>query len=187
MAAWPTPRRLAALGTVLCLYRAEGNELSGWHQAVDVHACQGLDSEGVRESLCFTDARGRCCWRLYLLPDSDFLAWDQLVSQLPVRPQHEDTGSVGDRLWRRLAGHLGGQRWRVGALRLHAVEEGRALAASIAPLSALGLAAARRIGHHEGAEGTLGSQGVAWADGPSQPEPARGYARKGSLLKPITP
>ena len=82
-AAWPTPAQLATLGTVLCLYRADGNELGGWRQAVRVHACQGVDSEGLRESLCFLDARGRCVWRLYLLPDSDFLAWDRLVAALP--------------------------------------------------------------------------------------------------------
>lgn len=75
-AAWPTPAQLATLGTVLCLYHADGNELGGWRQAVRVHACQGVDSEGLRESLCFLDGRGRCVWRLYLLPDSDFLAWD---------------------------------------------------------------------------------------------------------------
>lgn len=153
--AWPAPSQLAALGTVLCLYRADGSELAGWQQAVAAHACQGVDSEGVRESVCFTDARGRCCWRLYLLPDSDFLAWDRLAARLPARAQGDDDGSVGERLWRRLAGHLGGQRWRMCALRLHAVEGGQALAASLAPLSALGEATARRIARLEGAEGSL--------------------------------
>ncbi|WP_258223403.1 Hemin transport protein, partial [Stenotrophomonas sp. HMWF023] len=126
--AWPAPEQLAALGTVLCLYHADGNELGGWRQAVSVHACQGVDSEGLRESLCFLDARGRCVWRLYLLPDSDFLAWDRLVATLPPGPSHDADGSVGERLWRRLAGHLGGQRWRLCTLRLHAADEGRTLA-----------------------------------------------------------
>ncbi|KAF1013947.1 MAG: hypothetical protein GAK31_02970 [Stenotrophomonas maltophilia] len=116
-AVWPTPAQLASLGTVLCLYRADGSELAGWRQAVSVHACQGVDSEGVRESLCFVDARGRCVWRLYLLPDSDFLAWDRVVATLPPGPEHAADGSIGERLWRRLVGHLGGQRWRLCALR----------------------------------------------------------------------
>lgn len=153
--AGPAPAQLAALGTVLCLYRADSSELGGWRQAVSAHACQGVDSEGLRESVCFTDARGRCCWRLYLLPDSDFLAWDRLAAQLPARPPGGEDGSVGERLWRRLAGHLGGQRWRVCALRLHAVDGGDGLAASLAPLSSLGAATARRIARLEGAEGEL--------------------------------
>ncbi|HDX0915033.1 TPA: Hemin transport protein, partial [Stenotrophomonas maltophilia] len=99
-AAWPTPAQLATLGTVLCLYHADGNELGGWRQAVRVHACQGVDSEGLRESLCFLDGRGRCVWRLYLLPDSDFLAWDRLVAALPPGPEHDSEASVGERLWR---------------------------------------------------------------------------------------
>ncbi len=153
--AWPAPVRLAELGTVLCLYRADSSELGGWREAVAAHACQGVDSEGVRESLCFTDARGRCCWRLYLLPDSDFLAWDRLVSQLPAQAPGMDDGSVGERLWRRLAGHLGGQRWRMTALRLHAIEQGHGLAASVATLSSLGAASARRIARMEAAEGDI--------------------------------
>lgn len=151
----PSAAQLASLGTVLCLYRAGSNELAGWQDAVAVHACQGVDSEGVRESLCFVDARGRCCWRLYLLPDSDFLAWDRLVGGLAVRAAGGDDASVGERLWRRLAGNLGGQRWRICAMQLHAVEQGSGLAASLAPLSSLGHATAQRIARLEGAEGGI--------------------------------
>ncbi|MDR2958567.1 MAG: Hemin transport protein [Stenotrophomonas sp.] len=166
---WPTPAQLAALGTVLCLYHADGSELGGWHQAVRVHACQGVDSEGLRESLCFLDGRGRCVWRLYLLPDSDFLAWDRLVASLPPGPEHDSDGSVGERLWRRLAGHLGGQRWRLCALRLHAADEGRTLAASLSTLSSLGAATARRIARMEGAEGELAIDDCCCADAARRP------------------
>lgn len=150
----PAPRELAALGTVLCLYRPDSSELGGWKHAVSAHACQGMDSEGIRESLCFIDARGRCCWRLYLLPDSDFLAWDRLVSAFPARAEPSTDASVAERLWRRLALRLGNEPWRMCALQLHVGERG-ALAASLASLSALGLTAARRIGHVEAAEGEL--------------------------------
>ena len=150
----PSPEQLAALGTVLCLYRPESSELGGWKHAVSAHACQGMDSEGIRESLCFADARGRCCWRLYLLPDSDFLAWDRLVSAYPAAPEPAFEGGVAERLWRRLASRLGSEPWRMCALRLQ-VGEGNRLAASLAPLSALGAAAARHIAHVEGAEGEL--------------------------------
>ncbi|MNV11994.1 hypothetical protein D3C71_1025810 [compost metagenome] len=150
----PTARQLASLGTVLCLYRPESSELGGWKHAVSAHACQGMDSEGIRESLCFVDARGRCCWRLYLLPDSDFLAWDRLVSAFPARPEPVNDAGVAERLWRRLAVRLGNDAWRMCALRLQ-VGERRELAASLASLSALGASTARRIGNVEGAEGEL--------------------------------
>src|SRR5690606_13289891 len=94
--AWPAPLQLAALGPVLCLHRADGSELAGWQQAVKVHACHGVDSEGVHESLCFSDAQGRCAWRLYLLPDSDFLAWDRLLAALPSRSAVAAEGSLGE-------------------------------------------------------------------------------------------
>ncbi|MDV3469572.1 Hemin transport protein [Stenotrophomonas sp. C3(2023)] len=154
-AGWPASAQLAQLGSVLCLFRAEGGELSGWQQAVAVHACHRVDSEGVYESLCFADARGRCVWRLYLLPDSDFLAWDRLVAGLPVQAPASGDASVGERLWRRLAGSLGGQRWRVRALRLHAVEQGHGLGASATRLSPLGAATAQRIARLEGAEAAM--------------------------------
>ncbi|WMJ67869.1 Hemin transport protein [Stenotrophomonas sp. 24(2023)] len=170
--AWPTPSQLSALGTVLCLYRADGSELAGWRQAVRVHACQGVDSEGLRESLCFLDARGRCVWRLYLLPDSDFLAWDRLVATLPPGPEHAaDASSVGERLWRRLAGHLGGQRWRLCALRLHAADGGDTLAASLSTLSSLGAATAQRIARLEGADGELPVDDCCCAGAARRPAP----------------
>lgn len=153
----PRPRQLAALGTVLCLYRAEqGGELAGWAQAARVDARAGLDSDGVREALHFFDDGGRCCWRLYLLPDSDFLAWDRVLSHLPREDDAESPGGVGERLWRRLAGRLRGEQWRAAILRLHALpgENGKTvLAASLARLSPLGAATARTIARAEGADG----------------------------------
>lgn len=156
MARLPHPSQLASLGTVLCLYRSGSGELGGWKHAVAAAACQGVDSDGIRESLCFHDIRQRCCWRLYLLPDSDFLAWDRLVSRLPTQPEGGNgDSSVAERLWRRMAGGLGGDGWRMCALRLHVAENGQALAASMATLSALGAAAARRIARVEGAQGEV--------------------------------
>lgn len=153
--ALPTPRQLAGLGTVLCLYRAlNGSELAGWQQAVRVEVRTGVDSDGLNESLLFFDAQDRCCWRLCLLPDSDFVAWDRLLASLPAG--HDEAGeSLGERLWRRLAGRLLGGQWRACALRLHAVPQATGapvLAASLSPTSSLGTATARRIASAEGAE-----------------------------------
>lgn len=154
-AAFPAAAQLAALGPVLCLYRAQhGSELAGWQQAVRVEARAGVDSDGLDERLLFHDAQGRCCWRLCLLPESDFVAWDRLLSSLPSG-EDADAAGLGDRLWRRLAGRLLGGQWRACALQLHAVPQMSAhpvLAASLPLMSALGLATARRIALAEGAE-----------------------------------
>lgn len=158
--ALPHPRQLAALGTVLCLYRPRhGGELSGWAQAVRTHVQAGVDSDGLRESLAFFDHQGQCCWRLCLLPDSDFLAWDRLLATLPATPETDAARHVGERLWRRLAGRLLGGQWCAIPLRLHAMPgmAGRVptLAASLAPVSTLGMATARAIARSEGAEGEV--------------------------------
>ena len=160
----PHPQQLAALGPLLCLYRAHaGGELGGWAQAVRAAACSDLDSDGLQECLLFFDRDGRCCWRLYLLPDSDFLAWERLASCLPNRGERESAtgGGIGERLWHRLAGRLRGADWLGSALRLHALPTSpgfalRApplLAASLATLSPLGAGVARRIALAEGADG----------------------------------
>lgn len=151
----PAAAQLAALGPVLCLYRAQqGSELAGWQQAVRVEAHTGVDSDGLDERLLFLDAQGRCCWRLCLLPDSDFVAWDRLVASLPAGRGDEAAG-LADRLWQRLAGLLLGGQWRACALQLHAVPRPASLpvpAASLSLMSPLGVATARRIAHAEGAD-----------------------------------
>lgn len=157
----PRTQQLAALGTLLCLYRhQDGGELAGWARAVRVESRAGVDSEGLRESLVFFDREGRCCWRLYLLPESDFVAWDRLLALLPSRGEAEAAAGVGERLWRRMAGRLLGGQWQACVLRLHVVdaEVGRpVLAASQAAVSPLGAAAARRIARAEGAEQNIRS------------------------------
>lgn len=158
----PQPRQLAALGTVLCLHRVQtGGELAGWAQAVRAEARSSLDSDGLREYLSFYDRDGRCCWRLSLLPDSDFLAWEQLAATLSRRDEVRQGAGIGERLWSRLAGRMRGERWQASVLRLHALRcspgfgfsEQSVLAASLAPLSTLGAVAARRIARDEGVEG----------------------------------
>ncbi|HEY5972346.1 MAG TPA: Hemin transport protein [Pseudoxanthomonas sp.] len=157
--ALPQPRQLAALGTVLCLYRPQhGGELSGWARAVRAESHTDVDSDGLRESLAFFDDGGYCCWRLYLLPDSDFLAWDHLLASLRPSDDKDAASGVGERLWRRLAGRLLGGQWQVCELRLHAVPAAIAqpvLAASLAAVSPLGVATARRIAQAESAEESI--------------------------------
>ncbi len=154
-ASFPSVAQLAALGPVLCLYRTQqGSELAGWQQAVRVETHAGVGSDGLDERLLFFDAQGRCCWRLCLLPDSDFVAWDRLVASLPKGADGEVAG-LADRLWLRLAGRLLGGQWRACALQLHAVPQAASLpvlAASLSLMSSLGVATARRIAQAEAAE-----------------------------------
>lgn len=156
----PTPRQLAQLGVVLCLYRQQpGGELAGWSQAVRAEAEAALDSDGMLESLLFYDRDDRCCWRLYLLPDSDFLSWERLAGGLPPGGQASSHAGIGERLLRRLAGTIGGG-WTGSILRLHELRSGpgfglspaSVLAASLASVSPLGASVARRIAQRQGAD-----------------------------------
>ena len=80
----PPPHVLAALGTVLCLYPSQArHELAGWTRAVRAACDSRLDSDGLCESVQFYDRDGLCCWRLCVLPDTDLLAWEELVTGLP--------------------------------------------------------------------------------------------------------
>ncbi|HAI94922.1 MAG TPA: Hemin transport protein [Xanthomonadaceae bacterium] len=144
----PAASALAALGPVLCMHRpGHGNELVGWSRAVHTESRVRMDSEDVIESLHFFDAAGGCCWRLYLLPDSDFLAWDRLQSRLPGCCDSEPRSGIADRLWQRLAGTLRGGAWQLSAVRLHALREGArvCMAASATSLSLPGIDRVRRI------------------------------------------
>lgn len=160
----PHPRQLATLGAVLCLYRARhGAALTGWAKAARAEMGVGIDSDGVRESLSFYDRDGRSCWRLCLLPDSDFRAWDRLSRALPSRVDGDSCIGMCQRFWLRVAEQVHGDCWRACALRLHVppvaatceANGPSALAASLAPLSRYGEAAARRIARAECADGSF--------------------------------
>lgn len=152
-AALPAPERLAAVATVLCAYpRRHRDALDGWLQAVSVQRMTRVDGESSCEALLFRDAAGRACWRLYLLPDSDFLAWDDAAAKLPACRDADARGGPWAGLRRRWLHRLRG-RWCAEILRLHVLrdEAGHCiLLADRAELSALGQAHARRIAAGEG-------------------------------------
>jgi hypothetical protein len=151
----PSTTELAALGTVLCVFsRRYGGELGGWTQAAGAELRSGIDSDGWHECLQFRDRNGDCCWRLYLLPDSDFLAWEHLQSRLPaIEAMPGPSEAVAGRLWRRLSARVGGERWQSSVVRLHALRHPRPLlAASPAPVSPLGVDMLRRVARIEGLE-----------------------------------
>lgn len=145
-AALPAPERLAAVATVLCVHpRRQRDALDGWLAA---RSAQRL-GDGAGEALRFCDADGRECWRLYLLADSDFLAWDDAAEPLSAAPA---TGAgvfaAAARWLHRLRGR------RAQALRLSVLydEAGHCvLLAEAAALSPLGSVQARRIAAAAGA------------------------------------
>ena len=146
------PDALSALGPVLCLHgAADAHLLSGWTRAQRLLALVQLDSDGPSEALHFLDEAGTDCWRLHLLPDSDFHAWERLLSRLPVQAE---TPSAWRRLWsgkRRIAPH-----WHACALQLHVIADprgGTRLAATDVGLSRLGQACAQRIAKGAGIAG----------------------------------
>ena len=159
MPALPHPQQLAALGAVLCMYRAQGGgELSGWSQAVHAACETALDSEGLCEGVRFFDGEGRCCWQLFLLPDTDFLAWERMAAVLPDGRDAETWPGIAERLWRRVATRLGHAGWQANVLRFHALAAGPGFAgmsllvASLPRLSHCGAGVARRIARGAGIE-----------------------------------
>ncbi len=149
----PSATELAALGTVLCVFsRRYGGELGGWIRATSAEVRCGIDSDGWHECLQFRDRNGDGCWRLYLLPDSDFLAWERLQARLPVFEAQPAAGeAVSSRLWRRLSARVGGEAWQSSVIRLHALRHPQALlAASPAPISPLGADMLQRLARIEG-------------------------------------
>lgn len=148
-AALPTPRQLAALGPVLCAYR--GRLLDGWRAAVDATHGVCVDADGVYEYVLLRDRQGRVCWHLYLLPDSDFLAWERLASALPGAAQAdvEESGGLPARLWRQLADNvMGAPRYsRVVRLTVRQIDRLSVprLTAHPVGVSAAGVAMAQRL------------------------------------------
>jgi hypothetical protein len=155
----PSAGQLARLSHVLCAYPVrQGGVLEGWGRAVRVEACAGLDGDDMHECLRFLDHEGRCCWRLYLLPDTNFLAWDRLLARLPACSASVWAEDARHGLLRRFIDRRRNRHWCACIVRLHRIRDdavsisrSRAvLAASAACVSPLGLDAARSIARGEG-------------------------------------
>lgn len=152
----PTPAQLAALRCALCVYPGGVEDaLAGWRSAARAEAGAAVDAVGAREWIAFLDTKGRCRARLYLLPDSDFLAWETLTNRLPQCA--EAPCEPLPALCRRLDARMRAGRWRAVVLGLRASWCGSAwtLQAVPTPLSPLGLRVARAIVRCEAAEPML--------------------------------
>jgi hypothetical protein len=163
----PLLERLPRLGPVLCLYpakRCAGQDLrrpadAPWplqHELTALLAAAGtraefeLSSEGLNERIWFLDPSGRPQFGLWLLPDTDYLAWDALIAKL-VDERRDITLGPGwcERLRARWQWRLAnGCAWCAGAHRFGmACIDGRAALAllPVARLSALGSERMERI------------------------------------------
>ena len=94
---------LARLGPVLWLHRASNDgvfprarlcrhgvllldhpALAAFANSIAIEAHGAITSHGPREWLEFVDAQSVCSARLYLLPDSDYLAWDAMLGDCGI-------------------------------------------------------------------------------------------------------
>ncbi|MFZ5635321.1 MAG: Hemin transport protein [Pseudomonadota bacterium] len=153
----PTIEALAALGPLLCFSRTRDTLLSGWRRAVRCEYGARVDSNGLRECLRFHAADGECCWRLYALPEDDFLAWERLIAIVPARSDDDALPCLAERLWREWSDALLGKRWRASLIRIHAFHgrdggEQRCLAVSVPTVSPFSVKVAQRIARAEAAE-----------------------------------
>ncbi|MEZ5465693.1 MAG: hypothetical protein R3F22_10815 [Lysobacteraceae bacterium] len=145
---------LTAIGPLLCLYPvSEPDVLSALAIASRLRVSVRIDVNGPCECLNFFDDDWRPCWRIYRLPDSDVLAWDQLVADClggnddddPDWPWNFDTA---------IERRVGNPVWRASPLLLHSsrADSGAArLAACPARLSPAGVVAMQRIAQTAGA------------------------------------
>lgn len=118
------------------------------HTAVTPH--------GPREWLSFRDAKGEVRAKLFLLPDTDYLAWDEMAAAARLAPVREDASA-----WHAhtafLRGALArfGTAWRARVLRFEAGRLPWLRTLGAQPplrLSLIGLELARAIARGEGAE-----------------------------------
>ncbi len=78
-----TPVRMRASPRLLLLEHAAASVLA---RCTGLRAWSSVTPQGPREWLSLHDAAGGTAVRLYLLPDSDMLAWDQMMAALGLAP-----------------------------------------------------------------------------------------------------
>lgn len=122
---------------------------------VTAHAT--VTSMGLREFLGFADAAGNTLARLYLLPDTDCLAWDEMTCACALEPEETSAKArwQAHGAFRRGAfARLGpARRARMARFELHGPPGMRTLdARPPLRLSLVGMERARQIAREEGAE-----------------------------------
>ena len=183
----PDAGQLAALGSVLCLYRYDDTPPARWWAAgrALMHAC--VDATGAREWVSVHGASGHDAragqdgadddrLRFYLLPDTDFLAWERMTATLAsATTQRAAVQSLHARMLARVAARA---RWQALPLRLQAQPgaSGWRLTALPVDLSTLGRRVAETIACCEGAEwlrGRSSNDHGAGSEEARRPDPER--------------
>ncbi len=175
---------LQRLGPVLCMYPARfpgvddirppttapwplQRELAAMLAATRTRAEVELGSDGPNERIWFLDHGNRPCFGLWLLPDTDYLAWDGLFAECVERRALDAGTGWCERLRARWLWWLGGGcPWCGGVRRFQLSHcDGRATLAllPVARLSALGSERTARIAaahalHIDPTEFDIGSQ-----------------------------
>ncbi|HET6603548.1 MAG TPA: hypothetical protein VFG21_04940 [Xanthomonadaceae bacterium] len=129
---------LAGMGPLLRVAETVHPVVQAWPALTPVCA---IDRDGPREGLRL-GPQGREC--VYLLPDSDYLAWEQLASWLRGVPQGRGCGCDAPRRWT-----LRPVRPRVAMPVLVQAGSGVLRPVPLLSLSAVGVAVARRIARAE--------------------------------------
>jgi len=83
-------------------------------RAVDLVAGSTVTPHGPREWLALRDAHGRVQAKLFLLPDTDYLAWDRMLADFGERLQREEAVAACSR-WQAPISYLRGALTRLGA------------------------------------------------------------------------
>jgi hypothetical protein len=143
---------IGAGGLVLFDHPALG--VLGRCNAVTAHT--SITPRGPREWLCFRDNAGDAQGKLYLLPDTDYLAWDEMNATRRISPQPEPTPRwhAHGAFLRSAIARLGtGWRGRLLSFELKRFPWLRTLGAHASlRISLLGLELARAIARDENAE-----------------------------------
>ena len=106
-ATMPLADAIAGLGVVLCLAPRElplrfvGAMLRECAARGRLRGRVAIERWGVTEALEAIDDEGRALFALQRLPDSDYLAWEQALSAVPVPPGESHVGAPLH-AWRRL-------------------------------------------------------------------------------------
>lgn len=121
-----------------------------------IAAHTAVTPQGPREWLSFRDARDEVRAKLFLLPDTDYLAWDEMAAATHLAPSREDApGWHAHAAFLRGALARFGTAWRARVLRFDAGRLPWLRTLDAQPplrLSLLGLELARAIARSEGAE-----------------------------------
>ena len=127
-------KRWHGLGAVLWLWRAPQGCAADLSAVAGWNCVHRIEPDGICEALRFYREDGREQARLYLLPDSDYLAWEQLLHCVPCSTPEPQRG-LHQRL-REAAWTRAGYAWQGAVVRFCAgVETGRPwLLAETAPL-----------------------------------------------------